>query len=272
MVNRKKARHVTVMLIIISLVLFGGTRSMLFSPRVPNAILSYPLYFFLYAQHMIMKPVKNMIERVHRIADLEKLVITLSQEKEDLLAQNVSLNASLHFIDETKELVDFQKTYTKLETHLTHILLKQFSEQGHYYIVDIGSKHGATVDMVAVYKNCLVGRVVQVYPLFSKVVLITDRSCKVAALCVDTNTQGIYEGMNDEHMSALAHVSHLEVLQKNSLVISSGQGLVFPQGLALGRIRYFALDGVYYIIRLSPLLDLRSLSYCHLLQKGEEKL
>ncbi len=61
-------------------------------------------------------------------------------------------------------------------------------------------------------------------------------------------------------------------MQKNDLVISSGQGMVFPRGFGLGRIRYFTADGVNYTTRLSPLLNLKKLDYCYLLQKGEEKI
>ena len=34
--------------------------------------------------------------------------------------------------------------------------------------------------MIAVFKDCFLGRVVEVYPWYSKVLLITDPGCKVA--------------------------------------------------------------------------------------------
>lgn len=258
--------------LIVPLLFFSGKRVVVFSQDMANAITSYTLYPFLHMQHIVISPIKNFIGRIRRISELEELVQKLGQEKEDLVAHNVALQGSLQFIHDTHELVDFNKRYKGFHKYLAQVILKQFSDQGHYYIVDVGSRHGAAVDMVAVHKNCLIGRVAEVFPLFSKVVLITDRSCKVAAFCAGTKTKGIYEGMNNEHMTTLGHVSHLKSLQKNDLIISSGQGMVFPRGFGLGRIRYFTADGVNYTTRLSPLLNLNKLDYCYLLQKGEEKI
>jgi rod shape-determining protein MreC len=268
----KKNRVIFIGIVIILTVVFAGKRMLPYAQNAARTITSYTVYPFLKAQYFIMNPIKNLMGRIQRISDLQELVEKLGQEKEGLIAQNVALQSLVQYMNDTQELVDFKERYKGFHCHLAQVILKQFSDQGHYYIVDFGSRHGAVVDMVAVYKNCLVGRVTEVFPLFSKVVLLTDRSCKVAAFCAHTKTNGIYEGMNNEQIAALMHVSHLDSLQKNDLVISSGQGLVFPRGFGLGRIRYFDIDGVSYMVRLSPLLDFEKLAYCYLLQKGEETM
>ena len=70
--------------------------------------------------------------------------------------------------------------------------------------------------MIAVFKDCLVGRVVEVYPYYSKVILITDPTCKVAAICTSTNVKGIHEGMLSLTTTKLSFVNHLEEVKKIS--------------------------------------------------------
>lgn len=58
---------------------------------------------------------------------------------------------------------------------------------------------------------------------------------KSGALC-RLGASGIHEGLNTPSLSALKYVSHLESVAINDLIISSGEGLVFPRGFALGTV------------------------------------
>ncbi len=108
--------------------------------------------------------------------------------------------------------------------------------------------------MIAVYKGCLLGRVCEVYPWFSKLELITDKSCKIAAHGLLSKASGIYQGTNSESLAQLNHVSHLAMLQDNDVLISSGEGLVFPRGFGLGKIKRFHVDGLFFYLMFSRLL------------------
>jgi cell shape-determining protein MreC len=64
-------------------------------------------------------------------------------------------------------------------------------------------------------------------------------------------------------------VSHLASVKEAEMVVSSGEGLVFPQGFALGRIKMIEPDGLYTKIEIEPLIDLLTIDYCMLMKKGE---
>jgi len=148
-----------------------------------------------------------------------------------------------------------------------HIIFKHISEQAHYVLVNQGAAHGIETGMVAVYNNCLVGKVEEVYPWYCKVVAITDRSCKVAGYCESTKSAGIHVGSNQLSLTSLERVSHLEKVNDGDLILSSGEGLVFPQGFALGRIKEQKKEGLWYQIGVEPLIDLSKLSYCMFISK-----
>ena len=194
------------------------------------------------------------------VQDLEAQLITTQ-------AKLIAVESQLDFVKDTEEVRQFAERYETEKAQLVHVLVKQLNDQQQCYLVDAGSNQGITVDMVAVHKNCLLGRVAIVYPTYSKIQLITDAGCKVAAFCGTTQAQGIDEGRNDSHETVLNFVSHLETVIVGDLVISSGSGLVFPRGFMLGSIKDAQIDGLYYAITVIPPIDLSTIEYLYLIKK-----
>lgn len=234
-------------------------------------ISSYVAYPFVYAQYALVQPVKRWFEKRNAVNQLEALVRTYKKQTQDMLSELVACKAQACFVDETKAVQDFAQRYSK-EAILTQILTRNFSDDAHFVLIDRGAQAGIEVDMIVVYKNCLVGRVSAVYPWYSKVVLVTDRLCKVPAISVEHKARGIYMGGNSVSAASFAYVSHLEKIAQGELLISSGEGLVFPKGFALGTIKYFDVNNTDYTYTTSiePLIDVRTIEYCHVLKKGTE--
>jgi len=254
------------------LLVFLGKHLFFFTPGILERVSSYVVYPLLVVQNKVVTPVKVFLQKRETLAVLELRHKELQEERNQLLAQTIQLRAALDHAHDIKELVDFKKRYDTSHAKLAHIILKHVSEQSHYYLLDKGSEHGIRLNMVAVNKNCLVGKVVEVYPYYSKLLLVTDTSCKVSACCVSTKVDGIHEGINNILQTSLQHVSHLDSVEVNDLVFSSGQGLIFPKGFALGKIQSYESDGLYYAIAVEPLIDVHAISYCYLITKGAELL
>jgi rod shape-determining protein MreC len=231
---------------------------------------SVVMYPFLKFQHYCVVPCKSIIAAWQSWKHQANILAQTQVERDDLLAENIALQASLSYQEQIAELVDFKKRYANYHSIIADIILKQFSDQHHFFLLDAGSRRGVALDMVVVYKNCLIGKITEVYPFYSKVILITDRSCKIAASCLRTKTQGIHEGKNTCAFTTLTFVSNLEAVQEQDLVLSSGEGLVFPKGFGLGRINYVELKDFKYTILLQPLIDFQALTHCSIILKGAE--
>ncbi len=182
-------------------------------------------------------------------------------------ARVIALASQLAYAQDTEEVRQFAERYETEQAILAQVLVRQLNQEQQSYSIDVGSNRGVTVDMVAVYKNCLLGRVSVVYPTYAKIQLITDSGCKVAAFCGTTQAQGIHEGRNNAYESSLNFVSHLEHVAVGDLVVSSGSGLVFPRGFMLGSIKDAKVDGLYYAITVTPPLDLHTVDYVYLIKK-----
>ena len=197
---------------------------------------------------------------------LAQSVQQLNQERSSLVAQLTELRAQQRYTEDIRELVDFRQRYAHMyDAHIVHIVLKHFSNDSHYFLVEGGTNNGFVPNMIAVIDNHLIGRVVELYPAYSKVQLITDKTLKVAACCARTKAYGIFTGMCNIKEAALNFVDLLQEVVEGDMVLSSGTGLVYPQGLCLGTIIRFVKKDVDYEIVLQPLVDFERLEYCFLL-------
>lgn len=217
-------------------------------------------------QSSLVTPLKNFFERRRTNQELTRELHNLKMERDSALNENIKLHALLDYQKETSELIDFKKRYVLDKALISQVVTKHFSEQAHYFLIDAGSGKGVNPDMVAVYNNCLIGRVSEVYPLYSKVVLITDKSCKVAACCMKTKAYGIYQGTNNLSSGALTQVSHLSHIINEDMLLSTGEGLIFPKGFALGKINSYQVQGLFYTIITKPIVDMREIKYCQIIR------
>lgn len=266
-----RAKTLLIVIAIICIYFFVGHQIVYKKNGIAESVASILVYPFLKMQHAIVSKVNDVNDSWQKNRTLMEKISVLEEQNSSLLAENISLQASSYFVENIQELIAFKKRYEVQKSLLTQVILKQFSKNEHSILVDCGSVHGSEVDMVAVYKSCLIGRVEFVYPYYSKVRLITDACCKVAAYCRSSKARGIHEGSNQQ-TSSLQFVSHLSQVAANDILISSGEGLVFPQGYGIGRIASFEQDGLYYKIDVKPLLKLEELDYCYLIKKGQESI
>jgi rod shape-determining protein MreC len=225
------------------------------------------LYPFLAVKQLIVEHVYSMRTYLVTLGELKRERSQLIAQRDALLAQTIEMRSALMHLDATKELREFSQRYTPAQYYCARVLMRTFTDYEHSWHIDKGSSHGIVRDMIVVSNNCLVGKIVQVYPGYSKVQLITDRACNVAVYCDATKTTGIYSGLNRIDNAILAHVGHLQNLQVGDMLISSGQGLVYPHGFALGTIKSYTVDGVYYAVAITPLVDFSTTAYCVVLGK-----
>ncbi|MBI2774728.1 rod shape-determining protein MreC [Candidatus Dependentiae bacterium] len=236
--------------------------------QVMDSVSSVLVYPFLKIQSLIVAPFRSLSQKRWAIHELHTQVDELQQERETLISKLVQLEGALRFANDTKPLAEFMEQYAMQDAQVAHVIMSHISDQEHYVLVDAGSVKGIKPGMVALYQNNLVGRVDTVTPFYSKIVLVTDRSCKVAVWCGAAQARGIHEGINKLDVSILTHMNHLNAVAKDDLVLSSGEGVVFPQGFALGKVAHCSSDGVYQKVMVEPLISFEKLTYCLLIQKG----
>ncbi|HEY6400955.1 MAG TPA: rod shape-determining protein MreC [Blastocatellia bacterium] len=106
-------------------------------------------------------------------------------------------------------------------------------------LIDRGSIAGVEKDQPVVSTGGLVGRVVSVSPISSRVLLITDErhgAGAVVAQTAENRVVGILKGKN-QSLCELRILSEGGKLKNGEEVITSGQDQLYPRGLLIGRIK-----------------------------------
>lgn len=241
---------------------FMINRIFFFSPGMAEVSSSYVLYPILKIQKTFTDPVSAYFSKKSDVTILYQEIVTLKTVNEDLQAKIIELESISDLEQRSQEVRDFAEQYNFSDQKLVQILLRSFDDAGHFYWIDAGLNKGISCNMIAIYKNNIIGRVIHVDALYSKVAVVTDKRCKIAVSCANTKVIGIFQG-NNNFEPTLEFVPHYETLQADDLVLSSGQGLMYPQGFAVGKIKHFQVQDVAYKIQVEPLVDLEQLDFIY---------
>ncbi len=261
-------KKIAICISIVAFTLFAVNRLFFFSFGLLETIGTGIAYPIVRLSSTISNSIKNANERKASYEQLQSRYGAIKQMYLDTLAENIQLKATVHYDQLSKDLRNFQERYNLSGMVLAKILVKNITDDEHYFLVNKGINDGIKKDMTATYKFQLVGKVSEVFNNYCKVLLITDQMCKVATYANQTNAQGIVRGQNTIDRCNMNYVSHLFKIVDNDLVLSSGQGLVFPEGFCLGKIVYHELKekSLYHDIEIEPLINLQALEFCMLSQ------
>ena len=226
---------------------------------------SYLSYPFLKIHSGIRSSIDGFKTKFQTLDDLKKELHYSFEEIEKLESRIIELEQQTLFYEKTKELVAFSHRYNESFYLLSKILLRKFDNNEHLLYLDVGSRQGVQKNMIVVYNNCLVGRVIRVYGWYSEAVCISDRRCKIAADVYGTEIEGIYEGANDQ-LGFLKFIPHFKTVSVGDRIYSAGKGLMYPQGFLLGTITAIKSGAVDQEMLIQPAIDFNSLDYVYLIK------
>ncbi|MCC6232093.1 MAG: rod shape-determining protein MreC [Verrucomicrobiales bacterium] len=133
--------------------------------------------------------------------------------------------------------------------------------------VDLGAREGMMTNLPVLTPEGLVGKVAEVGPWTSRVVLVGDPNCPVAAALADSGSTGIVRGVSGGDIEgAIVDLSFLPrsaVVRPGMRVVTSGQGGVFPSGIQVGEVidSRAVGEGVYLDARVRLSVNLGALDH-----------
>src|SRR5579864_2046239 len=103
--------------------------------------------------------------------------------------------------------------------------------------IDHGAADGIKQDAVVITHQGLVGLVVKVDPTSSKVRLINDLNSSVSVrLQTESRTTGVLRGQSQGNLMVIAYISQTDVVSEGDVVLTSGLGGIYPEGLVVGKV------------------------------------
>jgi rod shape-determining protein MreC len=127
-------------------------------------------------------------------------------------------------------------------------------------IINQGKAQGVKEGLPILAPQGIVGRIVGVYPEYSKVMLIVDRKSSADAMVQRTRIRGMLKGKGGNRCS-LEFVPKSADVQVGDLVLASGLVGLYPKGLVFGKVTTANKKnpGVFQEIEVSPNVDLSTL-------------
>lgn len=148
------------------------------------------------------------------------------QKLASLTAQNIRLRELLN----SSELVDEEV----LVAEVVGIDPDPFK---HMVIINKGSRDGVYEGQALLDAHGIIGQVVEVSPVSSRVVMITDTSSRIPVQNNRTKYRAIAMGVGQSDQMELMHIPDTEDIRVGDLLTSSGLGGVYPEGFPLGIVR-----------------------------------
>lgn len=107
-----------------------------------------------------------------------------------------------------------------------------------YFILDKGSRDGVKEQMVVVYKDSVVGKIVFVTKASAKVLLVTHKDSSITVTVAETGAQGVVKGQGSDML--LDNVLLSEKINLGDTILTKGDqnadGLGFPPEIVIGKI------------------------------------
>ena len=127
-------------------------------------------------------------------------------------------------------------------------------------LLDQGQDHGVKRGFPVLTEGGIMGRIVETYPHYSKVMLIVDRNSGADAMVQRNRVRGILQGKGGNRCS-LDYVPKSADIQVGDLVLASGLGGVYPKGMIFGKVSQAnkKTQGVFQDIEVTPAVDLSAL-------------
>jgi len=154
-----------------------------------------------------------------------------SLKKKDLSKQIITLENIKY-----KKLID--DYFIKDNETFAKVLIDKQSPFLRSIIINKGSKNNIKLGMIALDEGYLVGNVVEVNYLTSRVLLISDINSKIPVTLQPGDTQAIMSGKSRKS-GVLQYIQekNLKNINKELMVITSGAGGLFISGIPVGKIK-----------------------------------
>ena len=204
--------------------------------------------------------VVGFFEVLTSIHDLNKENLKLRQEIQLLEKENVHLKEIERENNILREALNISQNIHPVK-EVALISGKDIQGFQDWILINRGSKHGIAENMVVLSpEGALVGKIFEVEPSFSKVMLIIHKDSVVAALIEKSRAEGLIKRSEKGGLS-MDFISNIEKIEIGEKIITSGMDNVYPKGILIGKIENISStdNQLFQNITISPIVNFSKL-------------
>src|ERR1051326_6926582 len=211
----------------------------------------------------------------HNYADLRSVRRQneqLQQEIERLRMEQVRLRQDADQARRLQALLEFRQKFVD-KTGTAQVVATSGTEQSRVIIIDKGSRDGLKIDMAVITPDGIVGKVKDVFPLSSQVLMINDHDSGAGVILESSRLQGVLKGTSLGELQ-ISDIMSDEKVDAGEHVITSGGDRIYPKGLSVGTVTSATPDrdnDPFLSIKVKPAADLRRLEEVLVITKMTEE-
>lgn len=213
----------------------------------------------LKAGHFFGAAFTNLWQGYVNLVGAAKENAELKRRLEEYRQKEVRYQEALLLARRLEALLDLKKQLA-LPVTGARVVAYDPSQWSRCVIVDMGKEEGVTVGLPVLSVGGIVGRIVETYPHYAKVMLIVDRNSGADAMVQRTRVRGILQGKGGNRCS-LEYVPKNADVEVGDLVLASGLGGIYPAGQVFGRVSHTDRQsgGAFQEIIVTPAANLSAL-------------
>ena len=221
------------------------------------------------------KVVYGLTFEISEIKNLVSSIGQLKKENEKLIKENREFLAEKSRLEEIgrenetlrQELKLLPREKFNLEG--ATVISQDFYGQGDWIEIDKGSNSGIEKEMpVIVDSGILIGKIGDVFPTTSKIILLSSPGSTVNAIDAKTESKGVVRGEYGLGV-ILDMILQSEALNQGDDIITSGIGKGFPRGLLIGKAQEIGSSGdkLFKMAIISSSVDFSKLRFVFVIKR-----
>ncbi|HET6842684.1 MAG TPA: rod shape-determining protein MreC [Candidatus Angelobacter sp.] len=164
----------------------------------------------------------------------------LKEQLDRMKLDQAQLRAEVEQTHRLEVLLDFRQRVIS-KTVAAQVIGSSGSERSRIIYIDRGSHDGIKRDMAVITPDGIVGKVKDVFPRSSQVLLINDRDSGAGVVLEKSRLQGVLRG-NEQGELQITDIMSDENVHSGEPVVTSGGDSIYPRGLPVGTVMNAAAD------------------------------
>ena len=175
----------------------------------------------------------------------------LQKELDQLRIRNRELESQAAEGQRLAALLNFRSLHPEASMLVAEVIGASADPTSHTLFINRGEHDRVRRNLAVITPEGIVGKIVEVFPSTSQVLLINDKESGVGALLATTRTHGVVKGSGDPnpHMD---YVINEEKVQAGDKILTSGEDHIFPKDLPIGTVENAKTANPFQSISIAP--------------------
>jgi rod shape-determining protein MreC len=175
----------------------------------------------------------------------------LRAQVDQLQLRNRELEGQAGEAQRLSALLNFHDAHPETQMLAAQVIGASADAASHTLFLNRGERDRVRRNQAVITPDGIVGKIVEVFPSTSQVLLINDKDSGAGALLADTRTHGVVKGSGDPD-PRLDYVVNDEPVHAGEVILTSGEDRIFPKDLLIGTVSMANPGNPFQVIHIRP--------------------